>query len=66
MIAPKSLTPHSDLLIAEPLGRGVYRVTAARLDGRGDPLLLFRGISRAALLRYADHYGYLVEWEASW
>lgn len=64
MIAPKSLTPHSDLLIAERRGLGIptYRVTAARLDGRGDPLLLFSAVARGPLLRYADHHGYLIEW----
>ena len=68
MIAPKSLAPHSDLLIAERRGvqSRTYRVTAARLDGRGDPLLLFSAVERGPLLRYADRHGYRIEWAEPW
>lgn len=68
MIAPKSLTPHSDLLNAERRGvqSRTYRVTAAQLDGRGDPLLLFSTVERGPLLRYADHHGYRIEWSEPW
>ena len=68
MIAPKSLAPHSDLLIAERRGLTLetYRVTAARLDGRGGPLLLFSAVGRGPLQRYADHHGYRIEWAEPW
>lgn len=66
--AGKSPTPHAPTLVATPLGSGYYgatwRVTATRLDGTGD-LLLFRGVNRAGLTRYATRHGYTIEWRDS-